>query len=101
MNALTLGNAIAVCGRKKSRLQKRPGATTSQIWDGWHFSGDELIDGGGNRYGQSEIRAIFYTRKLLWHYQDQERARRPAINPDPVQLSFDAVLPAWKVMATR
>lgn len=85
----------------KRGLQKTPAKTTAEIWNGWHFRDDELVDGGGNRYGQSEIRAIFYTRKLLWHYQEQERARRPVVNLDPVQLSFDAVLPAWKVFATR
>lgn len=87
-------------GRQKP-LKKPIALPTSEIWHGWHFRDDELIDGGGNRYGQSEIRAIFYTRKLLWHYQEQEKARRPVVNLDPVQLCFDAVLPAWKVMATR
>jgi hypothetical protein len=32
------------------------------LWEGWRVVGEELIDDGGNRYGQGEIRAIFYTR---------------------------------------
>ena len=85
-----------------SAIQRaRSRKNTKDPWKGWTFRGDELNDSGGNRYAPSEIRAIYYTRKLLWHYETLERSRRPVINRDPVQLSFTAVLPAWKVFATR
>ena len=84
-----------------ARRQRPKQIDTATTWHGWHFVGDELIDGGGNRYGQSEIRAIFYTRKLLWHYQELERARKPIVNREPVQLCLEAVAPAWEVFCTR
>ncbi len=92
--------AERVAKRPTSKNTRRPGQHPD-IWHGWHFKDDELIDGGGNRYGQSEIRAIFYTRKLLWHYQELERARRPVVKSEPVQLCFEAVPQAWKVLCNR
>ncbi len=75
-------------------------AETSVIWQGWHFCADELIDSGGNRYGQSEIRGIFYTRRLLADYRDElEKLRPQRPSREPVQMCLDFT-PLWKQRAT-
>lgn len=72
---------------------------TALVWHGWRFYGDELIDSGGNRYGQSEIRAIFYTRRLLVDYRDELKKLRPQKKAGlPIQLCLD-LTPMWKMHA--
>jgi hypothetical protein len=72
---------------------------TALVWRGWSFCADELIDSGGNRYGQSEIRAIFYTRRLLMTYQDElEKLRPQKKRAEPMQLCLD-LTPMWKMYA--
>lgn len=70
-------------------------------WLGWSYEGLELLDTGGNRYGQDEIRAIFYNRRRLRHLENALLILRPPPKPrEPEQLTlgFD---PAWKVFATH
>lgn len=47
--------------RRRSPLETE----TGQIWRGWSCVGENLIDGGGNQYGQGEICAIFYNRQRI------------------------------------
>ena len=92
---------VEVPKQHKSTFFPKLKKDTADIWEGWRFVGDELIDGGGNRYGQNEIRAIFYNRQLLRMYRSElDRLRPPPKPREPEQLTlgFD---PAWKVFATR
>jgi hypothetical protein len=67
---------VEVPRRAKSTIFPKLKEDTAEIWAGWRFVGDELIDGGGKRYGKSEIRAIFYNRGLLRMYKSElERLR--------------------------
>jgi len=38
---------------------------TPEIWDGWMFDNDLIIDPDGNSYHIDEIRAIFWNRQLI------------------------------------
>lgn len=92
---------VEVPRRTKTIIFPKLKEDTAELWAGWHFVGDELIDGGGNRYGQSEIRAIFYNRGLLRMYKSELHRLRPPPKPresEQLTLGFE---PAWKVLATR
>lgn len=72
---------------------------TALVWRGWRFCADELIDDAGNRYGQSEIRAIFYTRQLLMDYKNELDKLRPAQTQKQwTQLSLGHT-PMWQTHA--
>ena len=38
---------------------------TPEIWKGWQFDGDLIIDPDGNSYHVNEVRAIFWNRQLI------------------------------------
>ena len=82
-----------------SRLQlfREKKNAEKNIWKGWKFIGDELVDDAGNRYGQNEIRAIFYNRKRLEYLDRLEAAARPPSENLPVQLCLP-IEPAWKTL---
>ena len=63
----------------------------SNLWDGWYVDGEVLVDGGGNFYRQSEIRAIFYTRQLLKSLREQIDFLKPRPLSEPIQLSLPGV----------
>jgi hypothetical protein len=70
-------------------------------WAGWRFVGLELVDDAGNRYGQDEIRALFYNRRRLRSLEETLKALRPPPPPrEPQQLTL-ALEPFWKTHATR
>jgi hypothetical protein len=73
------------------RSRGRRADSPANLWQGWYVDGDDLVDGGGNRYGMHEIRAIFYTRKLLWYYRERERAASPPAEPLWLQFSLPGV----------
>lgn len=93
-----LDAAFSLANRKRWNKSIRA-SETAQIWHGWHFYADELIDSGGNRYSQNEIRAIFYTRRLLVDYREKLEKMRPKKKADiPIQLCLD-LTPLWKMRA--
>jgi hypothetical protein len=91
--------AFSLANRKR---WNRPihASETELVWRGWSFCADELIDNAGNRYGQSEIRAIFYTRQIIVDLKNELEKLRP---PQPqaaewTQLSL-GLTPMWKMYA--
>ena len=90
--------AFSLANRKRWNRPIQP-HETELVWRGWSFCADELIDDAGNRYGQSEIRAIFYTRQRLVDMKNElEKLRPPAEPHEWIQLSL-GLTPMWKTHA--
>lgn len=100
----------AIAGIKQPARSKpiklpRPSNTfateTGPIWRGWRCVGENLIDGGGNRYGQGQIRAIFYNRQRIRALENTLLVLRPpSPASEPVQLALP-LEPAWKMLCNR
>lgn len=80
--------AIPGRGNTTKHLLNLSGATTDEIWRDWSLSGDDLIDPAGNRYGQCEIRAIFYTRGEIAGLRKRINELVPPPKVEPQQLTF-------------
>ena len=94
--ALVAAFSLANRKRWKNPIQQHE---TELVWRGWRFCADELIDDARNRYGQSEIRAIFYTRQQLMDYRHELEKLRPKPEPHAwTQLSLE-LTPMWKMYA--
>ena len=81
----------------KKKVCKDLYTLSADPWNDWRFVADELIDPAGNRYGQNEIQAIFYNRKRLRYLDQLEKATRPVMECQPVQLNLP-IDPAWKTL---
>ena len=80
-----LGKSIISVNRMPASRELEKG----DIWSGWICTNEELIDDAGNRYGISEIRAIFYTRQQIQTLTRIVKHLQPApAQREPVQLCF-------------
>jgi hypothetical protein len=62
--------------------------TKKRTFEGWSFMGSILIDDAGNTYEIDEIRAIFYTRRLLRYYESKISALSKPRRAPEAQMTF-------------
>ncbi len=90
--------AFSLANRKR---WNRPihASETELVLRSWTFRADELIDNDGNRYGQSEIRAIFYTLQRLIDLKNELEKLRPPPEPHEWTQLSSGLTPTWKMYA--
>lgn len=77
--------------------QQETSQTKKVSWEGWYFEGEYLFDDAGNQYDQYEIRAIFYTHKIMRELREELAKLKPPPAPrEPVQLTL-GFEPAYKL----
>ncbi len=74
--------------KKTKHARNIESMTTAELWEGWCCRGDALIDSAGNKYGQNEIRALFYMKQEIQGLRMKVKKMTPPVVIEPEQLEF-------------